>query len=71
LLSGKTGATILSTGSSWIKMKNPAYTQIVGRQDLFHKNNAVGNPYLGGESKIGLIAPTFWEFSGCLHEERL
>jgi bifunctional non-homologous end joining protein LigD len=29
--------------TSWIKIKNPAYTQIVGRQELFEKKKAAGN----------------------------
>jgi hypothetical protein len=45
--------------SSWIKIKNPAYTQIGGRQDLFQKEKARDNLGFGQESKIGLIAPTF------------
>jgi hypothetical protein len=31
-------------GTSWIKIKNPGYTQIVGRQELFEKKTAAGKP---------------------------
>ena len=31
-------------GTSWIKIKNPGYTQIVGRQELLEKKKAAGQP---------------------------
>jgi len=30
-------------GTAWIKIKNPGYTQVVGRQELFEKKKAAGN----------------------------
>jgi bifunctional non-homologous end joining protein LigD len=36
--------------TSWIKIKNPAYTQIVGRQELFEKKKPAGNLNRGRES---------------------
>jgi ATP-dependent DNA ligase len=42
--------------SRWIKITNPAYTQIVGRQDLFQKKSAVGNLHLRREPNIEAIS---------------
>jgi hypothetical protein len=42
-----------------MKIENPAYTQIVGREKLFERKKAAGNLDFGEESNIGLIAPTF------------
>ena len=44
------GAYDCQHGTSWIKIKNPGYTQIVGRQELFEKRKAAGNLNLQQES---------------------
>jgi bifunctional non-homologous end joining protein LigD len=33
--------------TSWVKIKNLHYTQMAGRQELFHRNNFSGNPNSG------------------------
>jgi ATP-dependent DNA ligase len=38
------GAYDCQHGTSWIKIKNPGYTQIVGRQELLEKKKAAGQP---------------------------
>jgi bifunctional non-homologous end joining protein LigD len=46
----RNGAYDCKRATSWIKIKNPAYTQIVGRQELFEKKKPAGNLNRGRES---------------------
>jgi hypothetical protein len=50
---------------SWVKTKNPAYTQIVGREKLFDKEESCG-PGFGQESTIGTNRSNFLRISGVL-----
>jgi len=46
-------------GTSWIKIKNPVYTQIVGREKLFEKRKPLATLIQGRNPKLDLIAPNF------------
>jgi bifunctional non-homologous end joining protein LigD len=45
--------------TSWIKIKNPGYTQIVGREKLFEKRKPLPTLMQGRNPKLDLIAPNF------------
>jgi ATP-dependent DNA ligase len=45
--------------TSWIKIKNPAYTQIVGREKLFEKRKPLATLVQGRNPKLDSIAPNF------------
>jgi bifunctional non-homologous end joining protein LigD len=46
-------------GTSWIKIKNRAYTQIVGREKLFEKKKPLATLMQGRNPKLHLVAPNF------------
>src|ERR1700730_3170016 len=55
----RNGAYDCQHTTSWIKIKNPAYTQIVGREKLFEKRKPLTTLIQGRNPKLDLIAPNF------------
>ena len=55
----RNGAYDCQHSTSWIKIKNPAYTQIVGKEKLFEKRKPSATLIQGGNPKLDLIAPNF------------
>jgi len=47
--------------TSWIKIKNPGYTQIVGRQELFDRKKSVN---LNRGREFNSLATSIWQSSG-------
>ena len=63
-----TGDTIPERQSSWMRVNNPAYTEIVGRETDLKGRKLQGNPIFRQESKMGKSRQLSQKYPRCLHE---
>jgi len=57
--------------SSWMRVRNPAYAEIVGGETDLKGRKLRGNPIFGQESKMGKSRQLFQKYPRCLHEKHL